>query len=632
MKVAVIGGGPSGLVTLKYLAHAHRQFPNIEPFDPFLFEAEDDIGGTFKYRVYEEAELVSSKYLTAFSDHRFPEDAPEFVVPETYVRYLQDYVTKFELGMYIHCSTEVTQIRRKPGGGHLVTVKTSGVSKDIQFDAIAVCTGLNVEANITYVQGMERVPIVIHSSEFKVRKQFLIRDNPTVVIMGAGETGMDIGHLAITTPEIGSVIMCHKGGFYCVPKRVPEPVVLGFWGKDQKRPSKPIDTSVASLFDTAYVHPILQRGMGLWNYYNWAINSLLFAVTGTHGGLDQWVGQIPKERRHTDSIFFCKSDRAMPYISAPHRNRASFWNRLRAAIVNMPIKDTEGRHIDLAPWPEFIDLNGIMHFEDTGRPESDKMKNMVVKPDVIVMATGYMRRFLFLDDSYHYPDFGEGRGIWDIFTPSVGFIGFVRPSIGAIPPLAEMQAQLWVLRLIQSGNRHDPALTARDPNAVAAYDVDYRLHERADRDLSKERGGVDHESYAYQLALDIGSAPTFTFIRKQGFKVLWTWAMGSNFNTKFRLVGPWKDDEALDIIRGELYNVTKRIAGGPFFIIYTLIPLIIFGIASMFLYAVDPIMRKWNEWHRGVRGRIRGTRGSTRLGVNDAYSSTRAMLYEMISG
>lgn len=62
MKVAVIGAGPSGLVTLKYLTTAHHYFP-IEPIEVICFEAESEIGGTFKYRVYEDAEA---------SRHPFP--------------------------------------------------------------------------------------------------------------------------------------------------------------------------------------------------------------------------------------------------------------------------------------------------------------------------------------------------------------------------------------------------------------------------------------------------------------------------------------------------------------------------------------------------------------------------------
>lgn len=56
MKVAVIGGGPAGLATLKFLATAHEFFP-IPPIEARLFEAEKEIGGTFVYHVYEDAEV-----------------------------------------------------------------------------------------------------------------------------------------------------------------------------------------------------------------------------------------------------------------------------------------------------------------------------------------------------------------------------------------------------------------------------------------------------------------------------------------------------------------------------------------------------------------------------------------------
>jgi dimethylaniline monooxygenase (N-oxide forming) len=59
MKVAIIGGGPSGLTTLKWLATAHEYFIGLEPIEVRLFEAEEDIGGTFRYRVWKDAEASS---------------------------------------------------------------------------------------------------------------------------------------------------------------------------------------------------------------------------------------------------------------------------------------------------------------------------------------------------------------------------------------------------------------------------------------------------------------------------------------------------------------------------------------------------------------------------------------------
>lgn len=54
------------------------------------------------------------------------------------------------------------------------------------------------------------------------------------------------------------------------------------------------------MFDTAYVHPYLQRGSLLWRYYTWSIRSLLFLATGTSRGYDQWVGGLSDERMNAN--------------------------------------------------------------------------------------------------------------------------------------------------------------------------------------------------------------------------------------------------------------------------------------------------------------------------------------------
>ena len=65
-------------------------------------------------------------------------------------------------------------------------------------EAIAVCSGLHVTPNIPSVKGIESVPESMHSSEFKECKQFGIDKN--IMILGAGETAMDLSYLAVTSP------------------------------------------------------------------------------------------------------------------------------------------------------------------------------------------------------------------------------------------------------------------------------------------------------------------------------------------------------------------------------------------------------------------------------------------------
>jgi len=54
-KVAVIGAGPGGLATAKYLLESHHAL-GTEPLEVKVIEAEDAIGGTFYSRMYEDGE------------------------------------------------------------------------------------------------------------------------------------------------------------------------------------------------------------------------------------------------------------------------------------------------------------------------------------------------------------------------------------------------------------------------------------------------------------------------------------------------------------------------------------------------------------------------------------------------
>lgn len=107
-------------------------------------------------------------------------------------------------------------------------------------------------------------------------------------------------------------------------------------------------------------------------------------------------------------------------MSAGHRS-TSPWNKKRASFVNVPIKETESRRIEVAGWPERIDERGALIIN--GAPTE-------TKPDVMVFATGYKTSFPFLSNEYAGLSHANVRGIYKDSDVSVGYIGFVRPSLG----------------------------------------------------------------------------------------------------------------------------------------------------------------------------------------------------------
>ena len=142
-----------------------------------------------------------------------------------------------------------------------------------------------------------------------------------------------------------------------------------------------------------------------------------------------------------------------------------------------------------------------------------------------------------------------------------------------------MQAQVWCLHLLE--HLRPEVVPGRDPASLPSYELDYRLAPRtfptvhqADpndpdctvrtTDMAVDKRGVDHESYAYQLAVDLGAAARFTHVLKRhGWRAWWVWAMGSNFNTKLRMVGPFKmaDEQLREVLEVELWNVCRRSGG-----------------------------------------------------------------------
>ena len=160
------------------------------------FYSEADIGGTFNYRAYENAELVSSKQLTTFSDHRLPLNSPDHVSLPGYVDYLRSYVTRFNLGAHMKLYCPVISVERLPHDSewkHRVkyldrTDADNTTEGYYECTHIAVCTGLHVEPNIPNIPGIEHIKgDVFHSSQYKGRSQVAGRN---VLVLGCGETAM----------------------------------------------------------------------------------------------------------------------------------------------------------------------------------------------------------------------------------------------------------------------------------------------------------------------------------------------------------------------------------------------------------------------------------------------------------
>jgi dimethylaniline monooxygenase (N-oxide forming) len=140
-----------------------------------------------------------------------------------------------------------------------------------------------------------------------------------------------------------------------------------------------------------------------------------------------------------------------------------------------------------------------------------------------------------------------------------------------------LQAQLWILSLLSR--------TGFSPPLYLIPQDHYKLQPLPN---SRINYGVDHESYAYQLACDMGTAPSFTELLNtfKSPRLLASWALSANVNPKFRLVGPWKWDGARDVMEGEIWDTVRRRRGFFGHITLSVIPILLFGSLSSLLCVI----------------------------------------------
>ena len=276
--------------------------------------SEDHIGGTFHYRSYENAELVSSKQLTTFSDFRLPRDSPDHISLPEYVRYLERYCTKFDLWRHIKLKSRVTQIDSIEDGkwAHRVRYCTEAedgyqTGQEYECSHIAVCTGLHVKANIPFIPGIDNFRgQAYHSSQYKGRSQL---SGKNVLILGCGETAMDIAYESIKA-DAQAVTMCFRTGFLSFPKVLNRFRVFG----KTTGGSLPIDGLITNLFETAYVHHAVAKSRMRWFVSDAVLKRVIWFLTGTQAGCNQYVGELPRDRLGRAYVFLNKSNKAMPYL------------------------------------------------------------------------------------------------------------------------------------------------------------------------------------------------------------------------------------------------------------------------------------------------------------------------------
>ncbi|CAL8090080.1 unnamed protein product [Orchesella dallaii] len=234
-KVLIVGGGPSGLVSLRWVLESQN-------YTGTIIEQKDDIGGQWHYKGEKQfpvsprntsdalddpqnAENTTTMYddlsanlpfvLMEFLDFKHKKDAYTFATQEQMHEYLRAYATHFKLWPNIQLNTSVVDVRPEDpllpdGESGKWIVETHNLATNVFiteiYDAVIIGTGKNSYPYQTPIQDLEKFQgKVMHCKYFKNPKDF---KGKNVVCVGLGPSSADLALLLST--EANKVTVCHK--------------------------------------------------------------------------------------------------------------------------------------------------------------------------------------------------------------------------------------------------------------------------------------------------------------------------------------------------------------------------------------------------------------------------------------
>lgn len=401
-RVAIIGAGSSGLITLK------AALDNLPDWEITCYEKSGSIQGCWG-NPYSGFVSTSTKYTTQFSC--YPKyDASidplrqksEFFKGEEYGQYLESFAEHFHLKKHIELNTKIEAIKKV---GDLWEVQT--IDEINLFSHVIVCTGLteapkDIDTSISTASSLEELEQVSHK---------------TVVIMGGGESAADLANRLSLPERNNTVYLSLRQGIRVSPR----------------------------------YHPI--KGVPS----DFLRNRLMLSISQ---GLRNKIGQKFVEARilyqeRFQKIFPQSNKGKKPDLITKRRKEWDFCltKSSKDSLFNMFHNKSDG----------FLEAVGEGRIKIIGAPlegstnkfyEFQSDKTCSVSPDLLVPMIGYKSNLSELfQDLVQVKEFHLGCTHYQHET--LHLVGFARPIIGNIPSISEQQA-LYITKTI-AGKIRRPA-------------------------------------------------------------------------------------------------------------------------------------------------------------------------------
>ncbi|KAI0557547.1 Flavin monooxygenase-like protein [Gracilaria domingensis] len=366
------------------------------------FERKDNVGGTFYYdkdqggTVWKGCVLVTSPWVTAFSDFPPVNHKEQHMTHEEYLQYLREYASHFDLWPYISFNHSVFDVRRECEGGWRVTVRNdqNGEVKSEVADFVAICTGLALNPNHEYSGHKDfSDDNFLHANDYKTPDRFR---GKKVLVIGSGESALGIS--AEISKVADQLFLSFRRGKFVIPRMD--------CGKPSDYDTNRIRYACSVMCHSWYMAFRRRVAYGLRQHDHW---SAIIARSMECAGRG-------------------------PMFQAPAKT-----DEFIGPLM-------EGR-IQMRPEVRSFRKNTVVYedFEES--------------VDSVIVACGYIPCMSWVQLPSNVSKWHPGSLYLRMFVPEIGkslaFCGYVRPNIGAIPPTGELQARYFAL--VASGQRQLPS-------------------------------------------------------------------------------------------------------------------------------------------------------------------------------
>ncbi len=428
-RLAIVGGGSSGLVTLKL---AIEELPD---WDIVCFEKSDRITGCWG-QPYPGFVSTSTKYTTQFAC--FPiydaivnpdggASREEFFREGEYGEYLEQFAQKFGLREHIELDTTVHNVRRcESGDGWELSIHSENNENNrvVNFDVVVLCTGLAAQP--------KRIESSIPTLSVSELNSSLGLDHvrgKRVVVIGGGESAVDYA-VRLSRAELNNrVFLSLYTGIRVSPRYHPIRGVPSDFLRNRLMLS--IHEDLRNWIGQRFVEARIKYQERFERWFPPKEKNAAASALREHGDDEQQVAQLRKHwafvltKAAKDELFNMFHNKSDGFLDAVARGAIQ--------IVGPPLDQ------------EFTRCRSF---------ESEQV--VEVDADLLVPAIGFRSTLEAISaEKLRVRDFY--LGCCHMEHPDLFLVGFARPIIGNIPTISEVQAR-YICGLISGRVRREPQI------------------------------------------------------------------------------------------------------------------------------------------------------------------------------